>query len=81
MDRYQKFYRTLIETIILVAVGTLIGWYCGPALSRMHPVIQEAEKVYAHELEKTDVVSFEVEAFRIEGVPQSILFRDAREIR
>ena len=80
-DRYQKFYKTLLETIVLVVVGGAIGWYCGPALSRMHPVIQEAEKVYAHEMGKTDVVSFEVEAFRIEGVPQSILFQDAREVR
>ncbi|MFW6286679.1 MAG: 4Fe-4S binding protein [Candidatus Sumerlaeota bacterium] len=80
-DRYQKFYRSFIETIVLIVIGALVGWFCGPALSKLHPVIQEAEKVYQYEKANGDVVPFEVEAFRIEGVPRDMLFHDAREIR
>ncbi len=80
-DRYQRFYRSFAQTLIFMIAGAAIGWFSGPALSNMHPVVQQAEKLHAFETNQPDVIPFEVEAFRIAGVPRDMLFNDAREIR
>ena len=67
----------LVPALMLAGAG--LGWLAQTPLSRLHPAVQQAERVWADE--RGDAATVESRAFAAAGTPSAALYAAAESVR
>ena len=77
----RRLGRMLLLLPLLVAVGGGIGLALAASMSRMHPTVQLAERIYAEQSAAVEGVTDASKAFRALGTPIAQLYQSALAVR